>query len=369
MKFENKHIQNLHPYKVASHKIWDVTSEEREKIFKLDWNEATIPPSPNVLTRIQSLIAESSFFQYYPSTYNRILHDKLSDYVSLPKENIQYFPSSDTLHEYISTVFLTENDEVLILGPTYDNFRLAAESHGCKVIYFNYDETFKFDLSSFAKKIDELQPKMVYVCNPNNPTGNFIDPQKIKFLLDSFPEVLFLIDEAYIEFSGHSVSEYCLQNENLLISRTFSKAFALANFRIGYLLSSKTNIDSISKIRNAKNFNTFAQEAAIAALEDFDYTKNYIDEVNQAKLIFLDFISIHCKGISANMGFGNFILMKFESKELKQSFFRFMESQNIFLRDLTHSDLLSNCLRITIGNVSQMEIVTNKMKLFFEQSH
>ena len=91
MKFENKHIQNLHPYKVASHKIWDVTSEEREKIFKLDWNEATIPPSPNVLTRIQSLIAESSFFQYYPSTYNRILHDKLSDYVSLPKENIQYF--------------------------------------------------------------------------------------------------------------------------------------------------------------------------------------------------------------------------------------------------------------------------------------
>lgn len=366
MKFENKHIQNLKPYKVASHKIWDVTSEEREKILKLDWNEATIAPSPNVLNRIQSLISESSFFQYYPSTYSGILHEKLSDYVSLPKENIQYFPSSDSLHEYISTVFLAENDKVLILGPTYDNFRLAAESHGCDVVYFNYDQTFEFDLDSFSNTIGELQPKMVYICNPNNPTGNFIEPEKIKFLLDTFPAVLFLIDEAYIEFSGHSVSEYCLQNDNVLISRTFSKAFALANFRIGYLLASKTNIDSISKIRNAKNFNTFAQEAAIAALEDFNYTQNYIDEVNQAKVIFLNFISKHCKGISANMGYGNFILMKFEDKELKQSFFKFMEGHNIFLRDLTHSELLLNCLRITVGNQSQMEIVMDKMKLFFE---
>lgn len=366
MKFENKHIQNLMPYMVASHKIWDVTPEERIEILKLDWNEATIAPSPKVLERIQSLLAESSFFQYYPSTYNEILHEKLSNYVSLPKENIQYFPSSDSLHEYISTVFLAENDEVLILGPTYDNFRLAAESHGCKVQYFNYDQSFQFNLELFASQIQEVQPKIVYICNPNNPTGTVIEPLKIKYLLDKFPNVLFLIDEAYIEFSGNSVSDCCLTNDNLLISRTFSKAFALANFRIGYLLSSKSNIDSISKIRNAKNFNTFSQEAAIAALDDLEYTQNYVNEVNQAKRIFLDFLTSECNGISAQMGFGNFILMRFDNVELKTSFFNFMKNNNIFLRDLTHSELLSNCLRITIGNKSQMEVVMGKIKQFFE---
>lgn len=367
MNFENKHIKNLLPYKVASHKIWDVTPEQRLEILKLDWNESTIAPSPKILEKLKSLLNEPCFFQYYPSTYSEELHQKLSDYVGLPKSHIQYFPSSDSLHEYISTVFLNEDDEILILGPTYDNFRLAAESHGCKVNYFNYTSEFEFDQLGFETAIASQSPQMVYICNPNNPTGNLIDKSIIQGLLQKFPEVLFLVDEAYVEFSGNSSSEFCLKFDNLLISRTFSKAFALANFRIGYLLSSKSNIDSISKVRNAKNFTTFSQEAAIEALNDLEYTQNYVREVNEAKEMFVQYLLKYNHIIDVKMGFGNFILMRFQTAEIKEGIFNYLQSQNIFLRNLTHSELLMNCLRITIGTKSQMDHVMAQIDKYFDQ--
>ena len=366
MNFENKHIRNLQPYKVASHKIWDVPSEQRLGILKLDWNEATIPPSPLVAENISKLLNEPSFFQYYPSTYSEELHQKLSDYVNLPKENIQYFPSSDSLHEYISTVFLNEDNVILILGPTYDNFRLTAESHGCKIHYFNYKNDFTLDIEAFDEQIGQLKPSMVYICNPNNPTGNLIEKNLIQKLIEKFQDVLFLIDEAYIEFCGNSASNLVLNNNNILITRTFSKAFALANFRIGYLISSSININAISKVRNAKNFTTFSQVAAISALSDLQYTFDYVQEVNRAKLFFIDYLTENFKIIEATMGYGNFILLKFPTVELKIELFDFLQSHNIFLRNLTHSDMLMNCLRITIGTKDQMKLVLNNISDFFE---
>ena len=133
MKYVNKYLRNFTPYKLASHKIWTVDKFQREKILKLDWNEATIPPSPKVREQIQNLVNEPSFYQLYPSTYNEKLMKLLSEYVGLPKDNIQYFASSDSLHEYIAKLYITVGDPVLLLGPTYDNFRLTAEVCGADI--------------------------------------------------------------------------------------------------------------------------------------------------------------------------------------------------------------------------------------------
>ena len=144
MKFPNKYLRNLKPYKLASHKVWSVTPEERTTILKLDWNEASIPPSPKVKERIEKILNEPCFFNLYPTTYNDELHTLLSEYVDLPKENIQYFGSSDALHEYICKVFISVGDPVMILGPSYDNFRLTCQANGADVFfhYYNYDFTF-----------------------------------------------------------------------------------------------------------------------------------------------------------------------------------------------------------------------------------
>ncbi len=368
MAFENKHILDLQPYKVASHKIWEVASSERAEVLKLDWNEATVPPSPMVQKRILELVSGPNFYNLYPATHSEVLHEKLCNYAQVKKENLQYFPSSDALHEYIATVFLSEKDTVLLLGPTYDNFRLTCESHGAKTEYFNYSETFELNVEFFENKIENIHPKLVYICNPNNPTGNLISTDYIESLLLKFPNVLFLIDEAYTEFSGHSVKDFAHQFSNLLITRTLSKAFALANFRIGYLISSEEIIRNISKIRNPKNFTTFSQEATIAALSDVEYMQNYVEEVKTAKAKFIDFLSKNGQRIIPFNGHGNFILIKFESDEIKNKFIEFMEFNNIFLRNLTHSSLLNKCLRITIGNVKQMQFVQDKITEFWQKN-
>ena len=367
MALEKNQITNLQPYKVASHKIWDVSPEERSNILKLDWNEATIPPSPLVHKRIMELLVHPNFYQFYPATHSLELHEKLSNYANVNKNNLQYFPSSDSLHEYISTVFLGVNDTVLLLGPTYDNFRLTCEARGAKTEYFNLSEFFEFDTLAFENRINELSPNLVYICNPNNPTGNIISVKIIEGLIRRFPEIMFLIDEAYFEFSGESAKDLVTTYENLLVTRTLSKAFALANFRIGYLISSQTNILNISKVRNPKNFTTFSQEATIAALSDVPYTMNYVEEVKLSRMRFYEFLIQLNKGIKPIRSEGNFMLMQFESEEIKSKFVQFMEDHNIFLRNLTHSSLLKNCLRITIGTEEQMKYVSNKITDFFNQ--
>jgi histidinol-phosphate aminotransferase len=107
MSFINKFLRNLAPYKVASHKVWEVAGEERKAMLKLDWNEATVAPSPKVKKRLIELLGDEDFFFLYPSTRNEDLLMALSTYTGIPKDNIQYFGSSDSLQEYLVRTYVT----------------------------------------------------------------------------------------------------------------------------------------------------------------------------------------------------------------------------------------------------------------------
>ena len=361
MKFVNKYLRNFKPYKLASHKIWNVSSEERKSFLKLDWNEATIPPSPLVIERIRNLV-DNSFYNLYPSTYNSELLSLLSRYLDLPIDNIQYFASSDSLHEYIAKLYITVGDPILILGPTYDNFRLTAEVCGADLHFYNIDENFVFHKEEFLKTIDQIDPSLVYICNPNNPTGTIHSLYFIESLLITYPQTLFLIDEAYAEFSGVTCKELVLKYENILISRTMSKAFALANFRFGYLIASSKNIEYVSKIRNPKNITTFAQEAAIGALKDLEYMQKYVREVNEAKREFINNLEKENDSIKPIYGQGNFIIIQCKTKDIKEHLISNLEDNNIFVRDISQIEFYKNfCFRITIGTRKQMKFVYSQI--------
>ena len=132
MRYYNKFQWSLKPYRLASHKIWSVTPQERDEYLKLDWNEATIQPSPCVSKRIHQLLEVENFYNLYPDMINPELNDLLSKYVGLPEDYIRYFCGSDVVHECIVRSYIAPGDSVLILGPSYDNFRLTAESAGGK---------------------------------------------------------------------------------------------------------------------------------------------------------------------------------------------------------------------------------------------
>jgi histidinol-phosphate aminotransferase len=176
-------------------------------------------------------------------------------------------------------------------------------------------------------------------------------------MVAAFPDTIFLIDEAYFEFYGETMSNYVLVHPNLFVTRTFSKAFALANFRAGYLIASAENIAQISKIRNPKNFTTFTQEAVIAVLSDVAYMKKYVDEVLKARDYFEEKLKNSPLVDNIFPSQGNFVLVEFSDFDIKMKVYNGLSDHNIFVRNLMHSKLLMNTLRITIGTREQMERV------------
>lgn len=365
MKFPNKYLRNLKPYKLASHKIWSVDPAERPEILKLDWNEASVPPSPKVKERIEQILQEPCFFNLYPTTYNDELQSLLSKYVGLPKENVQYFGSSDALHEYICKVFISVGDPIMILGPSYDNFRLTCQANGAEVFFHYYDDDFTFDANKFEAAINKIEPAVVYICNPNNPTGNVHQQLYIEHLLNEFPDTLFLIDEAYYEFSGITCKDLVIKYDNILISRTMSKAFALANFRVGYLIASRDNVQFVNRIRNPKNLTSFAQEAACGALSDVQYMWDYVDEVHKAMEEFTGAMIKHSTHFKTLPSYGNFMMLRFPDYDKKRVLLDYLADNNIFARDTTQADCVKNCFRITIGTREQMRRVASVIDCFY----
>ena len=362
MKFINKYLRNLAPYKVASQEVWEASDVDRKLILKLDWNESTIPPSPKVKERLIKLVENENIYFLYPSTNNQEILYRLSLYNNLPLNNVQYFASSDTLHEYLVRMYISVRDPILILGPTYDNFRLTCQSQGADLYYFNYPPDFKLNEQEFINKIQVLSPSLVYICNPNNPSGTLLCRKFLKKLISQFSDVIFLIDEAYFEFSKETLAKEVIKFSNLFISRTFSKAFGLANFRVGYLISHIQNIQQISKIRNPKNVTTFAQEAVLGALSDIEYMENYVAQVIKAREFFskqLEKVEFINQVLPSE---ANFVLVEFKNIEWKIKTFDYLRKKSVFVRNLMHSESLINTLRITVGTESQMKYVLKLIK-------
>jgi histidinol-phosphate aminotransferase len=356
--FENKYIKALKPYPLTSHKAWEL--QGKEVILKLDWNEATIPPSPKVRENI-SIFLENGNMHWYPDVNNILLLEELSSYNNLPVENIQYFASSDSLHEYIVRAFIEPEDRIVIVAPTYDNFRAVVESNGALTEFYDLDENFQLDFDNFESYLILHHPKIVYICNPNNPTGTIYKKTAIEKLITKFENIMFIIDEAYFEFTNITCKDLVLDHENLLVSRTFSKAFALASFRVGYTMSSQHNIKLLSKIRNPKSISTFSQIAAISVLQDISYMQNFALEVNESKIFFDN--ELKKLGYAVSGDVGNFSILKFDYT-IKKCFINFLEEKNIFVRDYGHVKGMENYLRITIGTKEQMKKVLDVIKDF-----
>lgn len=362
MKFESKYIANLVPYKLSSHRAWELA--QSNDVLKLDWNEATISPSPKVIKKIFLAINDQKL-NWYPDVDNKSLLYKIAIYSNVEISEVLYFPSSDSIHEYIIKAFIEPQDKILIIGPTYDNFRATAESGGADIHFFNLDNEFKLDTYLLQKEITKLSPKIVYIVNPNNPTGTLIPTSELKNLITRNQNSLFIIDEAYYEFAGETLSNIVHLTDNIIITRTFSKAFALASFRIGYIISNVINVTILKKIRNAKNIPLLSQIAAEAALDSIEYTNKYIAEVTKSREMFFNYL-ISLPQLTPFNSSANFIFIRVQTNEMKCELLRFMENNFIFVRDYKHVSGVDNYIRISIGTTDQMKYVTSVINNFFE---
>jgi histidinol-phosphate aminotransferase len=342
------YVKRMKPYKIVSHETWK--NRHSDPVFKLDWNENFAKPSPLVYARLAEALNKFPL-NWYPDTNNKALLQKLSEYNGLNKDCITYMGGSDVCIENILDTYLRAGDKMIVVYPTYDQVRAYAEIRGIRVDYF-FIKDFRFlDIEQLVDFIRDRSDKLrcLYLCNPNNPTGHLTDKSKIQKLLDEFQHILFIVDEAYYEFSGVSVKDL-IDRENLIITRSFSKAFALASLRIGYIISSPKNISWINNVRNPKNINMLSQVAAIAALEDLDYLDKTVISINWAKRTLYRFFKDN--GIHFYPSEANFILFKSHSPKI---LLKRLKDQSIYLRDFSHLKYLENHMRLTIPTKDGVE--------------
>lgn len=278
----------------------------------------------------------------YPDPLSYNLRKKLSDYTGINAENIICGNGSDEIISIILNTFIDKGDNILIHVPTFPMYKITASILGANVIEVKTDENFNVNIDELIKKAKENFVKIIFICNPNNPTGNIIRKEEILRVLNE-TESIVVVDEAYFEFFGETVID-SIYNKRLIVIRTLSKAFALAGARVGYAIASKETIDVLNKVKPPYNLNTFSQVAGIIMLNNYDKVKNSIEEIKTEKEYLLNELR-SLEGLKVFNGCGNFILIKL--KKFNNAV-KLLKEYKIGVKSYDRGDL-KECIRVTIG--------------------
>jgi histidinol-phosphate aminotransferase len=360
-KLGTRSIEEIEEYKISSQKAWEVESKG-EEVYKLDWNEADTIPSPAVMEAVQELLRNPHSIHWYPEATSRELIGALAKYSDLPAENVLITHGSDLAHELVATCFVRPGDKVLMVTPSYDNFRAAVEQRGAETIKFNYLGSAPFPVAKFAEALRKHTPRLAYIVNPNNPIGYTIGLDKLRELLDccSRLSTILLVDEAYFEFCGVTAANLVKESSHVIVTRSFSKAFGLAGLRLGYLLAHRQIMAVLNRANNPKSVTSFAKVGALAALRDLSYIHNYVEEVRQSRAVYERFFER--LGIKYYPSDSNFIL--FQCNDPK-GLVRSLEERNVFVRDRTSQFEGVGHVRISVGGKESTEVSIRALQAYF----
>jgi histidinol-phosphate aminotransferase len=325
-----KYLTDILPYSISKR------NKNRDEWLYLDWNESGY----NSNELIEYISEESKKIKYnlYPDENTTNLIGLLSKYNNVLPENISIYNGSDSALKDIFDLYLNENDKVFRVNPNYTQIDIFIQTNGGQIITYNPENIFDFSEIEIAQHIPE-DVKIIYISNPNNPIGYLHSKNFIKSLLEKFSNSILILDEAYSEFCLTSYTDLIEKYENLIITKTFSKAFGLASLRIGYIVTSQHNIEDLNKIKNVKQVNQLGLVAAEYMIKNFNIVENYIKQIKKSKLL----ISENLKDVK--MGFGNFFLYKPKEHD---GFNKFMLENKVLIRDRSIQHGLNGYYRITI---------------------
>ena len=322
-------------------------TQGREHAMRLDFNENTIGCSPAVLAAITSALTGDRLAMY--PEYNTAL-SQVAAFLDVPQDNIMLTNGTDEAIQVLVNTFVEPGSELLILHPSYAMYRFYAEVAGVKVheVDYNVEDGLRFPLEALLEAI-KPNTRAIFVANPNNPTGGAVSLDEIRQLLNAAPNVLVLVDEAYVEFSGISALSLISQFPQLVISRTFSKAFGLAGLRCGCLISNSENIAWVKKAQSPYSVNVLAAVAASAAVQDTSFVDAYVREVISARTFVVS--ELNRLGIRQFPTDANFVLIDVGGRA--QEIVDRLRKAEILIRNRSHE--LPGCVRVTIGTNKQMQ--------------
>jgi histidinol-phosphate aminotransferase len=341
---------------VESLNAYSAPLEGRRGLLRLDFNENTMGPSPQVVAAIRAIPAEQyAIYPEYDGLRQAVVANLAGVGLSRPlqPDQIGLFNGVDAAIHAIFHAYGDRGDTLLTTSPTFGYYTPCAQMQGMAI------EAIPYRLPDFGFPLEELRaalqgcPRILLICNPNNPTGTRLSPELILALAASAPGTLVVVDELYEAFTGDSVlpSADFAATPNLLVLRSLAKTAGLAGLRIGFAIGSAPVVDRLGRVTGPYDINSFAVTAAHAALADQAYVDSYVAEVLRARTWLVQ--QLQAAGVRHHAAGGNYLLIWPErsAEEVEQN----LRQAGILVRSMAAKPLIDGSLRVSIGTTEQMQ--------------
>jgi histidinol-phosphate aminotransferase len=315
--------------------------------IRLDFNENTFACSPKVLETLGSI--SRGDLTKYPE--REPVERLVASHLRLNSAQVLLTNGVDEAIHVLCQTFLDAGDEFLLPVPTYSMYEVYGSSTEAKVVCVQAEKDFSFPLESLLKKITPAT-KLIAIANPNSPTGRSVPREAILKITESAPDAMVLVDEAYYHFYGQTVLDLIEYVPNLVVTRTFSKAYGLAGLRLGVLVAHKAQMGWMRRMISPYSVNSLALACLPEAIKDDAYLKSYVDEVMQGRSLFA--AALQRPGIPFWPSEANFILLKIGAKH--REFVAAMRKRNVLVRDRSSDPGCDGCVRVTIGTLEHTRI-------------
>jgi histidinol-phosphate aminotransferase len=308
--------------------------------LRLDFNENTLAPSPRVIERVRRITAED--LTKYPE--REPVERLVAKHFGLQPEQVLLTNGVDEGIHLMCSAFLDEGDEALIAPPTFFMYDVNVSLMTRGLVKVQSDETLEFPFERFMAAITE-KTKLIIVATPNNPTGAPVSREHLLAIAKTAPHAVLMVDEAYYHFHGESVMQDLSDVPNLIVARTFSKAYGLANLRAGMLAGNPELLRYVRKVCSPYNINGVALDCLSVAIEDEGYLAWYVEQVRVGRERMMGGLAE--LGVPYFPSEANFVLMKIGSKH--KELVTAMRKHGVLLRDRSTDPGCDGYVRITIG--------------------
>ncbi|RMG60170.1 MAG: histidinol-phosphate transaminase [Deltaproteobacteria bacterium] len=319
------------------------------KVIKLNTNENPYPPSPRVLEAIRSSLDES--LRLYPQPTADDLREKAAEVYGLPPECIIAGNGSDELLTMLVRVFVGEGEKVVYPTPTYTLYETLAEIQGGGTVEVPFPSDF-----SLPAGLAESEGKVLFLANPNSPSGTLVPTDQVRRLAESFRGIV-VVDEAYADFAGETSIPLVRDLENVVVLRTFSKSFSLAGIRLGLAFGNPGVIEQMMKVKDSYNVNRLTQVAGIAALEDLEWMKENVRKVVRTRERMTE--KLKEMGFTVLPSRANFVFARREGEYLK-NLYEGLKERGILVR-FFDTPSLRDALRITVGTDEEVDLFLEEL--------
>lgn len=310
--------------------------EQMPGAVKLNSNENPYPPSEKVISQVSGAANEK--MRLYPDPTYMELRLKIAEKWNTTFDRIVVGNGSDEVLDLVAKSFCEPSDTMAYISPSFSMFKIIAGIYG-KPVEVELGPEFALPVN----EICSLNPSLIFICSPNNPTGNAYSSESIEKICSSVSGMV-LVDEAYGDFAGESMIPLVSRHNNLIVSRTFSKAYALAGMRVGYSVSSPETADILNKIRAPWNVSYLSFVAAKASLEDENYYQQVVKQIVSDRESL--YASLKELGLKVYPSKANFIY--FETENAEKVYLK-LKRKGVLVRYFSGNERLKNGLRVSVG--------------------